>query len=400
MKLRISTLKSLRMNLFFVSMLFVFFASTIKPTESFFDGDDRFYYGIIGVIASFSANLFVCSISIMFFFIVYTLFRKFKAINVGFSIVCFVVLKVWIVLIYIFYGILEASHVLSLFTVIIVSIFCVQWHAQGKDLISDVLNSMAVFSLLFVIANFYQYLTNLESSVWGMRMYGVTNHPNFLGGYSMILLPFLFAWCLNSGKFKFMLGFLGSVGLISLIFMSGSRSSLGALLIVLLSFGVVSGKTRYTIAIIIFLGFLLFSLAILDVGGVSQTLGFERLLLTDNTREYVTFELMSTFSENILFGNPLSVGSTANSYLSAAARTGIIGLLLLICSVVVTLLLAVKNNGYEKPYAKAAVVSSLLGFILYSGFEGVLMENFSFGQIYYILMISVVSLVKNKVRSV
>jgi hypothetical protein len=368
---------------FITSMIALFTSSSIKKIETFYEGDLRFFYGLTLFISNISINMFVIAFAAILLMLIHLLsFAKglLKPSNPSLYYLAFKALSLLILLAY---NLIDSSYVISFIFLIILVFFISSWQFIFSNFIELFSLSVFVFSIFFVGINFYEYFFNYEASVWGMRMYGVTNHPNFLGGYSMVMFSFSLLFCFIGNRHISIVAFFVSISLFLLILMSGSRSSLLGLFCAAVAFSVRANYVKEMFTAIVFAMLMLFLLAVLDLGGVSEYLGFERLLMTDNTRDYVTYELLSVFSENIIFGNPVFVQSTSNSFLSAGARYGIFSLLLLISSYLYGIYTLVRMKFPGSNYYLATFTSLMFGILPYSIFEGVLVESFSFALIIY-----------------
>ena len=356
----------------FLALVNLYISSIVKPTESFFQGGERALSQVIGMISNSGDLLAISSVFLMIAILLY--YFNFKALpKLPLSVSVYIAFKVLVVFMAIYQGIFSIEMLFSVFLTIFFPMFVLVLFYDNYE---GFLESCILISVLFVALNLYEYILNLESVVWAGRLYGITNHPNFMGGYSGLMLILLIA-VLFVNKYNTPLTIVLIFLLLIFIMLSGSRASLFATFLGVVVFlyrrGVSAGIT-------IILGLLSFSVALTFFMYSGDTFDLDRLVMSENTRADVYSELWTVFSHNPIIGDAVNVESTSNSYLSAFARFGMIGGLLVVLSIVLGVIQSLGKS------MASILSSSLLAFILfYSAFEGVLVESFSFGQLVFLI---------------
>jgi hypothetical protein len=377
-------------TLFNINIFLLLLASSVKPTESFFEGGLREYTFIPSLLSSNSELWVLIFLSLSSIYIFTYSLDKGGISKINIPIKLYLFLKIWAVFVYAFY---DQSIVLLVFSVILMfiiyqylSLLTFEWSSETT--FQSLSKIIAIFSVFFVLLNLYEFLYNQESVVWKGRLYGVTNHPNFIGGYSAILVPFVLSQLKFKKSFTDLFYFLGFIGLLMLVVSSGSRSSLLSLVVALfiwLYFFL--GAYKASILLLLMSTVCIPIFVITDVFSFnSNDVNYQRLLSTENTRAEVNSVLWQVYTENSIIGNPTQSEFTSNSYLSAIARLGTIGGILLSSMIIFAFMnLKIKLNRIIKDKQYAAYISSFCAIIPYSAFEGVLMENYSLGQFIFII---------------
>jgi len=360
-------------------------SSSIKPTESFFEGADRSFSPLISFFSSLSPIFVMSSMLLAVCGVFLNHIHKLEHPVFGLGLIFFLLLKIVAVISYAFFEMEFFPITFSFFIVWVISAYILSVQAKNGGAFEVVAIAISIFACFFSIINLYEYIGNPYSVVWAGRFYGVTNHPNFIGGYSAMMAPFLlWAFAISPRNVKpFCILFF--VCIVMVTFFSGSRASVASLLIGLLAYSYYQFGSFKTIgygmfALFVFVPLVLFLMTF----GESLGLSPQRLLLTENTREYVNFELWNAFSNSPVFGNPLKVGSTSNSYLLVLAKFGLVGGLIMILLLLTVFKYLVDVNEKSVSGLGAAYIGALAVILPYSLFEGVLVENFSLGQIMFV----------------
>ncbi len=375
------------------SLFFLLLAGSIKPTVSFFEGADRIFTPVVGLLANLSSFFALLSLTVMAVWLSVVFFRYQKSPKIEGVTRYYLYLKIWGCIILLLFGSFEFSYVLSACVLIIVTLFIRGWDLEYGGAFSLVALSIAGYGVFFSLINFYEFVINPQSSIWAGRLYGVTNHPNFVAGYSAIMLPFLI-WLVqvHKGWMRYLV-VIASLILVLLIFMSGSRSSLVSMILgVGCYFSLVFGFSRMLLVGVPVLTVLTGGMLFVLLGGEVESIGFGRLLSTENTREYVNYQLWSVFLDYPIWGNPTAVEVTSNSYLLVLARFGIVGGGLLLCIVLGVVVAVFKSFISSKSVVSVPYLSSLAVILPYSLFEGVLVENFSLGQCVFVMCLAYLSI--------
>jgi hypothetical protein len=372
----------------YLSVFLVLLSSSIKQTESFYEGSDRYFSFFTHNLAKGSSVFAVLSILLAGSFYFFNHLKKMEQPVLGLEVRIFLGIKLLACFSYLIWGMLDSSLVLSFLITFIFSSYLVSMQSKYTGVFEHVAYAIALYSCVFLIINLYEYATNSSSVIWAGRLYGVTNHPNFIGGYSAIMIPFLL-WSMQTAGKSVKIGLLFcALLLFAMVLLSGSRASLASLFIGSFIFSVTSFGMRKSIFYVFLLLFMSVPLLMLLVG-FSGSSGFslDRLLLTENTRAYVNFELWSVFLEYPITGNPTIIGSTSNSYLLVLARFGMIGGILLVSLILVTSRSILRVIREKKSSVSSAYIGSMAVILPYSLFEGVLVENFSLGQMVFVICI-------------
>ncbi|MFT6842176.1 MAG: hypothetical protein ACJASR_000942 [Psychroserpens sp.] len=270
-----------------------------------------------------------------------------------------------------------------------------------KDIFSVVVTPLLIASVLFVLVNLLMFIFDRLAVISSFgRMYGTTEHPNFLGVISATIVLLLYLVLvtkkrniksnlndLNSKLFNnnFLIVILLSA--VMLVLLSGSRTAMSIIAAGLLIDTFCQrrniGRNLLTLIVmsVVMLIFITYFTQITEVENV-------RALSTENTREGAWNDLLEDFLNYPLFGIGLSnLGASENSILRALASSGIVGgvffLIINIVSVRVSFLSIkyVGTNGYE---VSPIIIGLLLGSIL----EGYLLDSLSYPVITFQYMIN------------
>ena len=100
------------------------------------------------------------------------------------------------------------------------------------------MKTFAMMSILLMVASMFVYLYNVyyENIKFGVRLYGIFQHANYDGWYSMLgIIAFLYLCFINDNKKKIKkyILYLCMAFLIFTLLLSRCRSALGALVIII-----------------------------------------------------------------------------------------------------------------------------------------------------------------------
>jgi len=190
--------------------------------------------------------------------------------------------------------------------------------------------------LFFSLASFFFTLTNflayflLPNTIWNGRLFGVTNHPNFVGIAGTVSGVFAFFYIVNFPTLKVkLIYFLVLLVSIFVCVFSGSRNAIFSLFIAMIV-GLFLKIKSFEIKVILGLVSLLFVLYLLNVEFSINTLDYEK---RGNTRAETWKIMINDVLEFPLFGKG-KVGVTANSYLFAIVSSGLLGFYFLMTCVI------------------------------------------------------------------
>jgi len=371
----------------YLSLLLLFISSSIKHTESFFNGGPREYSTIINIISENTLHLQILSLSILFLILFISIYNTKFIPKLNMMIMMFLSLKLWLIIVMLLYNEYTILPLLSILITIIIAMSILILNINIMNAFLILVKIITIFTIFFIILNYYEILINVKSVFWKGRLYGITNHPNFLGGYLALLSPFLLFFIINSKnyykKIFFIMIFLL---LIILIFLTGSRSSLATLIISCIVLFYMYWGVKNTVFSIFFIITLLLISYFSGIFNYFQDADISRLTSTLNTRSGIISELSDIFYYNYLIGNPLLVTATSNSYLAFLARGGIVAGILEFLLIIIIIYNIIMQR--KRILLDATFTSVTISFMFYSIFEGAMVENFSLGQILFVLSIT------------
>jgi hypothetical protein len=176
-------------------------------------------------------------------------------------------------------------------------------------------------SCVFVSVNTLLYIFDNQAVLADFgRLYGTTEHPNFMGVYLVICLAsFILVEkeiSLNFFRyFRYVMLFLSVIGVV----LTGSRTALSMMLTLLVVRILTKYGVKFAILFIIILGAGYFYL----LSGIGDDV---RSLSTENTRAVAWHEMSETFLDNWLFGVGYGMsGFSESSYLRSLSEFGILG---------------------------------------------------------------------------
>lgn len=375
-----------RLILLYFSFFILMISSSIKQTESFFQGSARQYSYLVNLIASNSKNLLILALLVLLFFSAKKLYETESIVKINSLVITFVLLKIWLLFVWIMYDVFKVEDlVLSIAIVLVTSSSLFLLDERKKIVFFKLAILIGIFIIFFNIVNYNEILVNPENVFWKGRLYGTTNHPNFLGGYLSVGLPFLlYLFTATKTKTKLLVIFF-IITTIVLILLSGSRTAMAGMFISFLCWFYFLNGFKSVLKAFLPFTVLAFLFINLDILSYFTDFNVSRLTMTQNTRAAVFDQLITIFYNNYLIGNPLLVTQTSSSYLSVMARGGLIGLAILLALLAQILykLSKIKKNDF----LTSAYAASLIVFLFYAFFEGVLVENFSLGQLFFVFFL-------------
>jgi O-antigen ligase len=259
---------------------------------------------------------------------------------------------------------------------------------------------------LFVLINIALYIIDRNAVISDFgRMFGTTEHPNFLGVTSALILLLVHQQVLiltklktNALHYKFVLLYVIYGGAVVLVFLSGSRTALSIVLTGYFLFILLGNKKLRSFLILLF--------AFLVSYYLQASVFFEqdteniRILSSVNTREGAWDAMYEIFYNNPFFGVGIkNIGYSENSILRALAGAGLIGSLVFIFIHVIAIRFAFLQCIYLKNI-HSNFTPIIFAIIVGSIFEGYLIDSNSFPVFLfqYILNAALVSILMAKVN--
>ncbi|HEY1684503.1 MAG TPA: O-antigen ligase family protein [Tepidisphaeraceae bacterium] len=198
--------------------------------------------------------------------------------------------------------------------------------------------SLAGAGAIFAVINVMQFIARPSSVLRGGRFMGTTGNPQHAAEYcAALMLPVLYL-LVRPGKTRLMRGALAGIFAVLLVMLLWTASRTGALMaatgIVLLF--------RHRVGRLLGAGILVGILVLIVLNFTSSEsssqIEYSRLISTQDTRSYVWSGLLRQFAENPIMGilpnSEIELGES--SYLSVAARFGLIGLVPLLIAMWMT----------------------------------------------------------------
>lgn len=377
-------------NLIIYSTFFlILISSSIKQPSNFTPMFDRFFTGASGTISSLSTPLIFISFLLLSVLIWKQAINERSLFKIPSLVVYFFIFKLLIFFSLFFNGgEIDFKYLISALILLLISYSIV---ATIKELDENsfiyLSKTIFIFTMFFVFLNVYQIISDPQNTIWAGRLYGLTNHPNYLGGYLAMLTPFLLYIFFSTKQTTYRISALiTTIFLIYLVLGSGSRSSVAVLILGIAIWFFIAFSAKKSLLSILLISFLSFLFFTYLINTNNEEINFARLTLMQNTREYVIHEMWSVFIENPIFGNPLAVQSTSSSYLGILANTGIIG-----GAVMLFMLIHLFINSYikfQKNTIYATQLASISVFLLDAMFEGLMTENFSLGQVLFVILLT------------
>lgn len=260
-------------SIFYLLIFLLMLSSSVKPTESFFEGAYREYSPLIYKIASLSTTFGIISLIGASVYLYNSFIKNLLLPRLGHPLILFLFLKSWALFVYVVYGPIPVRIFLSLILTLIISLYVLGFRLNHNDTFEHLSLALALYAIFFVSLNLYEFLINKDSVMWAGRLYGITNHPNFIGGYSAILAPFILMQIIrNAGVIKSIFTVVFCC-LFVIVLSSGSRSSLASFLVGFIIWSIFYwGPLRSSIMLI--LGGLVLGAVLFLVFGFAEEAGF------------------------------------------------------------------------------------------------------------------------------
>jgi hypothetical protein len=180
---------------------------------------------------------------------------------------------------------------------------------------------------VYIAVNVYQLAVNPSGVIWKGRLFGIANHPNFLGVACAHICICALGVALDAFLPKILRLSATAVtgGAVILLVLTGSRTAglslLSGLVVLLVTYKASrAGKLALIGALVLMLGY---SLYIAFASNVDSA-NYERFYSSDDTRSELWKMMSQAFLADPFFGAGRS-GGTANSYLRVLADTGLFG---------------------------------------------------------------------------
>jgi O-antigen ligase len=379
-----------RITLFYISFFLILISSTIKKVESFLELEDRHLTTFVNIFAENSTLFTFISICIssLYIFIEFVIKRKF--VRLPAITIIFILIKLFSLVTLSYYGEFDVVLAFSCIIYFFLSSHILGLNIQTNGFFSKISFVLVVFSFLFVGLNFYEIIYNNSNAIWAGRLFGITNHPNFVGGYAAILSVFVFMQAINSkikmkGVYLLLL-----LSLVLIVLFSGSRSSAASLILgVSVCIFCKYKFKKYFLYLSLSVCFIVPLYLYVDNVGSGAGFNTERIFSTLNTRESIYTELWDVFLKYPFFGNPVASDATSNSYLKILSQTGLIGGIAFL-SILTLLSYHVKKNlkYISSDRVFVTYLAALITILFYALFEGVLAENYSFGLVMFYICLA------------
>jgi hypothetical protein len=238
---------------------------------------------------------------------------------------------------------------------------------RGSDSINQIkpiFEAIWLYSLLTILIYFIDSTSVSSPAIYGSRLYGISDHPNFLG--AIVAIGFGIYFLANerisnsneNSKNLIIRGFVYCV-LAFLIFKTGSRTALI----------MVAGILLYSAPRNIFIYSFIIGVLVFVFGGMFDAgeILDSRIFTIEDNRSLAWINMLKIFYDNPVIGVGLqTVGLSENSFLLILASSGVVGFL----GVVILILSAF--NGLDK-----SIKPLFIGLILGGIFEGFWMDAFT-----------------------
>lgn len=253
-----------------------------------------------------------------------------------------------------------------------------QWLQNIRD-VHAALWSIAIAGSLFALGNIYQLIINHSAVVFGNRLIATAGNPQATGLVIAVALPPICYLIMLKAAPKYLRLYLTAiVGFLSLFLIwTGSRTGL---LMSLIGLGLLfRAHIGRLFAVTIVCGiFLLFAMSLFE----DSTQGIERLVSTQNTRSGQWGVLIEEFARSPLVGSVTQEsGVLENSYLSTAARTGLIGLAVLLAVMTLVVTSVVRLNLRREEFGEHRLLVDLITAGFVSLGVGACFEGFLLGTL-------------------
>jgi O-antigen ligase len=266
---------------------------------------------------------------------------------------------------------------------------------QGIEDVRMVLKALVGVGILFLIGVTAQLLANRSAIVWESRLFGTTGSPQHTALVIAMLIPVVCYFLMLSGKSQLWKGLLAVIAGVFSIFLiwTGSRTGvLMSLIGVVLLFRTRFGKLALILGfsgVFALLAWNLFSESTENIG---------RLASREDTRTWVWNSLIQDFKSSPWLGYIPDDGRIGeNSYLSVAARLGVMGLLPLmigfvLCGVsLIKLMVKKRYLNRDESLLSDLVLSSFVVIAVGAFFEGYLLGTLTFMVFYIYALLAILT---------
>ncbi len=274
-----------------------------------------------------------------------------------------------------------------------------QW-LQDDENFRLAVKSIAVVGLIFVVANTYQYILNPYAITFvHSRFLGTTGNPQHAAVLLAATIPCLMFSIQSHPRWNFF-KFLWLVTLLIVVYfllLTGSRTGLLMGIVSILLFFRNNGGAWFRVILFIGISAALL-LPFLEPDSLATSSGIDssvsaRFASTENSRESAWYWMWNSFTNNILFGEPLRgdrMGHGENSWLSAAANLGLTGLIpmLLMGWESIKLIWQLNQLGNRQKYyffQTSVVIAGLGSMLVGSVFEAFLLGNITFSLLVFLM---------------
>jgi hypothetical protein len=261
--------------------------------------------------------------------------------------------------------------------------------------------SIAIVALIFVVANGYQFLLNSQAiRVVQGRFMGTTGNPQAAGLVLAATIPCLMFMIQSLPRWNFIKSGWVLVLVIVLYFLllTGSRTGLMMGLASILLFYRNNGgawvKIGFSLLILtaLILPFLQPETFSASSTGIDSSVS-DRFSSTKNTREDAWYWMWQSFSNNILFGEPIKgdrMGYGESSWLGAAANLGLLGFIPMFLMGLESIkmmwqLNQLSNRNSYYFFQGSTVIAGLGSTLVGSIFEASLLGNITFSVLVFLM---------------
>lgn len=249
-----------------------------------------------------------------------------------------------------------------------------------------------VAGVVFITINALMYIGDNSSTIADFgRMYGTTEHPNFLGVNAAIvsLLLVLVRNSLNEAfhakqikkKYDYLILSLIAIS-IAIIVLSGSRTALLLLVSGLMIYFVKKESFKHSLLILMFSVLFMFFLLVIDTSNL-------RVLSTENTRGLAWEGMLEIFYNNPLVGVGFSgLKYSENSYLRILLASGLLGSLPYFLLILHILIKSLAEQTW--------CLIVLLPLFIIANLEGFLLDSFSYPNLIFLYIMNASLLFETK----
>ena len=272
------------------------------------------------------------------------------------------------------------SFFVYLLNFVVLAVGLPRWLQDWRD-VRTALRAVGFGALVFIAATCIQLVVNRNAIVVGSRLFGLTGNPQAVGmvlGGSLPIIVMLAVWKEEAKAMRIVWALVAAM---TAIFVGWSGSRTGGMMAVI-GLGMLFRRHLGTFMIFGVIGVALVLATVqifeFDVGKSSA-----RMLDPTNTRAHVWERMISDFLDNPMAGVAESEAfGSESSYLLAAARMGIIGLLILGVFMAGVVYMIFRLHAYrkvlsEEPLVVDLVIAGLIAYFAGAAFEGILFGTLS-----------------------